>query len=100
MKSAILSAQSVPEVIAAAGAYGAKIDTSTNTTADVGSALSEAQSAIAKGADPTAVRQAFLKDHPKDATQWDNYFTNAQGQANVYPAPATPSTKPWWQFWN
>lgn len=39
-----------------------------------GSDLTEAATAIANGADPVKVRQAYLADHPTAGASWDNYF--------------------------
>lgn len=49
--------------------------------------LQDAESAIKQGADPNKVRQAFLGDHPSSSSEWDAYFTDAQGNKNTYPTP-------------
>lgn len=65
--------------------------------AAVGTALSDAKSAIAQGADPNAVKQAFLAKYPADNAKWTAYFSDATAGTSatnppVYPTP-TPTTK-------
>ena len=81
------------------GTAGKPTATATENAA-IGTSLSDAKAAIAQGADPTAVKQMFLSQHPTAAAKWTAFFTNTTqtgttgaGEQNTYttpaPAPAT-----------
>lgn len=67
--------------------------TAAAATAVLGGALSDANSAIAGGADPIAVRSAFLAKHPANAADWNAYFATTDDTKTTYPTP-TPVAGP------
>lgn len=57
----------------------------THTDAIMGGRMSDAEAAIAAGADPIAVRKAFIEEFPTGSAKFDAYFKRIKESTATYP---------------